>query len=93
MHHAVGDPRHATEVVDRQGLFELDTIVLHLGVDDDLRHDQRLLDVVRDRVDVQRHAHPLLGREPERGCPERAPVFDDRDPVRDAADGAPGPRR
>ena len=57
--HVVGHPRRSTEVVDGQRLLDLDAILPNLARDCRLRHDEGLLDVVRDGVDVEHHVHRL----------------------------------
>ena len=75
------------------GLLHLDAVVLHLRVEDRLRDDDRLPDVVGDGIDVKLDAHPLVLREAERRRPERRPVLHDRDPVRRSRSRARETRR
>ncbi len=83
--HVVGPPRRATEVVDRQRLFDLDAIVLELGGDRGFAHDERRTDVARDRVHVQHHPHRLHLPELERRGRERAAPVPRAHSVRDVA--------
>ena len=51
------DPGVLPEVVDLEGLLHLDAVVLHLGVDDRLRDDERRLDRLDHGIDVEDGAH------------------------------------
>ena len=72
--HVVRLPGRAAEVVDGQRLLDLDAVVAHLAGDRGLRHDERLLDVARHRVDVQDHVH-RLGLRSWNGVAAKAPPW------------------